>query len=410
MPNLVVVGVGTMGAGIAQVAAAAGWTVRLADVDPAFVARQIDALRRNFDRLVEKGRMSAAQRDAAAGSLHPAAGPADAASADLVIEAVVEDLSAKVAALAPLAAAASAGAIFATNTSSLSVTALAQGLAAAAQSAAAPLAPRFVGMHFFNPVALMPLVEIIAGRQTEPGIADRAAQFAAGWGKTVVRAADKPGFIVNRVARGYYLEALRMLDEGVASVGEIDHTLRTLGGFRMGPFELMDLIGIDVNYSVSCSVWEQLGRPERLRPHAIQARLVEQKHFGRKTKRGFYSYDAEPPVPAVVAERRSFDLPAKVYETVRRVADAGAAGAGSSTEQYVFARTIAAIINEAAHLLDDRGATAADIDTAMKLGTNYPRGPCEWAERIGRNTVAALLRALDEQARDGRFAPAASLL
>src|SRR5262249_37757723 len=149
---------------------------------------------------------------------------------------------------------------------------------------------RMVGMHFFNPPVLMPLVEVIAGNDSETAIVDQVAELARSWDKTVVRAKDTPGFIVNRVARGYYLEALRMLGEGVADIAEIDGAMKAMGGFKLGPFELMDLVGIDVNYSVSTSVWEQLGRPARLAPHPIQADLLKRGELGRKTRRGFYDY------------------------------------------------------------------------------------------------------------------------
>ena len=427
MQTVAVLGAGTMGAGIAQVAAASGWKVLLRDLDAAFVEKQLAGIRKQYDRLVEKSRMSAAERDAAVARLNAAPDAGVLRDADLVVEAIVENLDAKVAALRPLVEVAKSDCIFASNTSSLSIAKLAAGLAAErgetaiVQNPESKIHNRVVGMHFFNPVPLMPLVEIISGPQTDPAVADRAAEIARSWGKTVVRAKDTPGFIVNRVARGYYLEALRMLGEGVAGVDEIDATLKRLGGFRMGPFELMDLIGIDVNYSVTLSVWEQMGRPARLAPHPIQKQLVERGHFGRKSKQGFFSYQTEHPVPAVPVERRTFQLPAPLHEAVRRFVDGAvkpAAGAnppvdpdrgGSLTEQYIFARVLAAIINEAALAHDEGVASQADIDTAMKLGTNYPRGPLEWADEIGRHTCASLLRRLNEGAGDGRFAPAAHL-
>jgi 3-hydroxybutyryl-CoA dehydrogenase len=197
-----------------------------------------------------------------------------------------------------------------------------------------------------------------------------------------------------------------MLSEGVAGVDEIDGLLKRLGGFRMGPFELMDLIGLDVNFSVSVSVWEQLGRPARLRPSTIQQGLVERKLLGRKSKQGYYSYQSEHPLPAAPVDRRSFDLPEELYKAVRLFCEPGAEGAASITEQYVFARTLSAIINEAALAVDDGVASVADIDTAMRLGVNYPRGPLEWAEKIGRRTCRFLLDALNRRVDDGRFAPA----
>lgn len=398
MPTVAVIGAGTMGAGIAQVAATAGWDVLLFDVSRETAQRAIDQTTAALDRLVDKGRLDAARRDAALERLRAASDPAECAPAELLIEAVVEDLDRKIRILRPYAAAAPA-ALLASNTSSLSIAAIGAGLDAG---------PRTVGMHFFNPVPLMPLVEIIAALTTTAAAAERATAIAKEWGKTPVRVADTPGFIVNRVARGYYLEALRMLGEGVAGVDEIDRSLKSLGGFRMGPFELMDLIGIDVNYSVSGSVWEQLGRPARLAPHPIQRKLVEQGCLGRKSGRGFYDYSGPAPLPAVQVARASFELPSAVYEAVRRFAAGATESDGSITEQYTLSRCLGAIINEAALLRDAGAAAAADIDTAMKLGTNYPRGPFEWADRIGRHTCASLLRSLNSAA-EGYFEPAAGL-
>lgn len=397
MPTVGILGAGTMGSGIAQVAAAAGWNVQLLDVDPAAVERALEGVRRQFDRLVEKGRMSPAERDAAGSRLAAAADARSLRDCDLVIEAVIEDLSTKVAALRGVADHARDDAIFASNTSSLSISRIGDELGRA---------HRTVGMHFFNPVPLMPLVEIIAGRASQAAAVQRATSIAREWGRTPVQVRDTPGFIVNRVARGYYLEPLRMFEEGIAGVDEIDRVLKLLGGFRMGPFELMDLIGIDVNYSVSVSVWEQLGRPARLQPSGIQRTLFERRQFGRKSKLGMYSYQSDPPLPALVVERRSFDISGPLYAGVRRFCDGAAAPHAGITEQYVFGRTLAAIINEAGLALDEGVASQADIDTAMKLGTNYPKGPLEWAEQIGRHTCAALLRALNKVAGDGRFEPA----
>lgn len=397
MASVGIIGAGTMGAGIAQVAAAGGWTVELMDVDASAVERAIGTIRKRFDRLVEKGRWGPADRNAAAERLRIATDAACLGDCELIIEAVAEDPAVKVGVFERLISAARADAILASNTSSLSITKMGRSLGQGR---------RFVGMHFFNPVPLLPLVEVIAGAESAAGVVERAVRIAGEWGKTPVRVRDTPGFIVNRVARGYYLEPLRMLGEGIAGVDEIDGILKTLGGFRMGPFELMDLVGIDVNYTVSTSVWEQMDKPARLAPHAIQKGLFERGEFGRKTKRGYYDYEQDPPLPAVPVERKSFGCPPRVHKAVRRFADGASAAGGSITEQYVFARTLGAIINEAALALDQQVATLEDIDTAMKLGTNYPNGPLEWAERIGRHTCAALLRGLNKSTDDDRFAAA----
>lgn len=391
-----VIGAGTMGAGIAQLAAVHGWEVILLDVNDEAAQKGAGGIRRNLDRLVEKQRLEPGARDEAMARLRPSSDPAALSGCELVIEAIVEDLPTKARVLKD-AATRAPQAIIATNTSSLPVGAI-------GRECGAP--ERTIGMHFFNPAPLMPLVEIIGAESSGEAAVSRAEEVARSWGKTTVRVKDTPGFIVNRVARGYYLEPMRMLAEGVAGVDEIDAVLKTIGGFRMGPFELVDLIGIDVNFNVTVSVWEQLGRPARLRPSPIQQALFERKLFGRKSKQGFYSYQSEHPLPAVPVERRSFDLPEELYKAVRLFCDGGAAASGSITEQYIFARTLAAIINEAALAQDDDIASAEDIDTAMELGTNYPLGPLEWAEKIGRHTCRFLLDALNRRADDGRFAPA----
>jgi 3-hydroxybutyryl-CoA dehydrogenase len=398
MTRVGILGAGTMGAGIAQVAASHGCAVDLVDVRPEVVRRALDDIAKRLDRLVDKGQMAPADRDQARQRLRPADGPEALASCDLVLEAVPEDLDVKTSLLRPIAERAGPDTVFASNTSSLSITRIGRAIGAG---------PRTVGMHFFNPATLLPLVEVIAGADTDPAVAARAADLARSWGKTVVRAKDTPGFIVNRVARGYYLEALRLLGEGVAGVDTIDRVMKQLGGLRLGPFELMDLVGLDVNYGVSTSVWEQLGRPARLTPHPIQAELRDRGRLGRKTGRGFYDYSKDPPAPDVPAPARPPELP----EAVRQAADDFARRAserpGSGLENYVFARILATVLNEAALALDEGVASSEDIDTAMRLGTNYPRGPLEWAGAIGRAHCGKMLEALNAAALDGRFAPAA---
>jgi 3-hydroxybutyryl-CoA dehydrogenase len=395
-----VIGAGVMGAGIAQLAAMRGCTVALLDVNADIVRKALEGIGRRLDQLVEKGKLPPVERDQIGRRCRPAAGPAEVAACELVIEAVSENLDLKRRVLAPVLALAGAETIFASNTSSLSITRLGRALGAGR---------RLAGMHFFNPAPLMPLVEVIAGADTDPAVADRLAAYARDWAKTVVRARDTPGFIVNRVARGYYLEALRMLGEGVAGVEQIDRALRQVGGFRLGPFELMDLVGIDINYTVSVSVWEQLGKPARLQPHPIQADLYRRGQLGRKTGRGFYVYGQGPPMPAVPGELEPFQVPLPVLEALGPFVAGATAHPGAEVEDYIFARTLAAVINEAFIAHEDGVATAEDIDTAMRLGTNYPQGPLAWAEQIVRGVCANLLTALNRAAGDDRFRPARSL-
>jgi 3-hydroxybutyryl-CoA dehydrogenase len=392
-----VVGAGVMGAGIAQLAATHGCTVTLSDVSPAVVDKAIAGIGQGLQRLQDKGKLRPAERERILGRLRCATGPADFQACDVIIEAVAEKLDVKTQVLQKLKTHLKTDAVLASNTSSLSITQIGRAIGES---------PRVVGMHFFNPVPLMPLVEVISGEDTDANAADRVAGLARAWGKTIVRAKDTPGFIVNRVARGYYLEALRILGNELAPVDAIDRTMRELGGFRMGPFELMDLVGIDVNYSVSESVWQQLDRPARLKPHPIQADLFQKGQLGKKSWRGFYSYDAEPPTPAVTVHDLPVEFLRGVREAVARFVERAALKPGTELQNYIFGRILVTIINEAALALDDGVATRADIDTAMRLGTNYPRGPLEWADTIGMDRCRDLLLALNREVDDGRWEPA----
>ena len=398
MNTVAIIGAGTMGSGIAQLAAAHGNNVHLIDVSAEVLQRGIGGIRRQFDRSVQKGRMTGDERELAIARIRTRNEIGDFADSDLVIEAIVEDLEIKQRLFRDLEAAASTSTVLATNTSSLSVTKIAETLRKP---------ERVIGMHFFNPAPIMPLVEIIAGAKSEENAIHVGHATATAWGKTAVRAADTPGFIVNRIARGYYLEALRLLGEGVAGVDEIDNMMRVHGGFKMGPFELMDLVGLDVNLAVSSSVWEQMNRHARFTPHEIQQTLVGQDRLGRKTGRGFYVYDGDaPPIPALQADRRSFQLSPLLSGAIEAFAKRAGVSKAGATEQYVFARILGAILNEAALALDEGVASREDIDVAMRLGTNYPKGPLVWTEEIGRRTVRGLLRALNEIAADNRYVAA----
>jgi len=277
-----VVGAGTMGAGIAHVAAAAGCRVVLHDVTPALVEKGLGRIRADVGKGVEKGKLSRDDGDAILGRISGGGTLEATAGCDIVIEAAIEDPGVKGDIFRRLSAAASSAAILATNTSSLSVTRL---------SAAVSSPGRFIGLHFFNPPVAMKLVEVIRGEATDDSTVEAVTAFARRLGKAPVVAADSPGFIVNRVARPFYGEALRILGEGVAPVEEIDRVVREVGGFRMGPFELMDLIGIDVNLAVTKSVYDQTFGEPRFRPHVIQQKMVDSGRLGRKSGRGFYRYD-----------------------------------------------------------------------------------------------------------------------
>ncbi len=365
------------------------------DVDEVTVQAAIDGIRRRLDRLVAKGRLTRGEADAAAARLRVAGSAPDLGSCDLVIEAVVEDLATKAAVLSNVIDRLPDDAIIATNTSSLSVGRLGEAIGQA---------HRTLGMHFFNPAPLMKLVEVVAGDRTQAGIVDRAVTIAESWGKVVARAADVPGFIVNHVARPYYLEAFRILEDGVAGPAAVDGAMRDLGGFRMGPLELTDLIGQDVNAATTRSVWEALDRPALLCPSLLQTQLVVDGHLGRKTGRGVYSYEDGSQAPAVAVEH----TPLMINDELRAAVDEFVASAtgteGGELERYIFARILVAIIAQAA-LAHERGVAAiGDIDTALKHGTNYPRGPFEWAGRIGHDVCGRLLTALNKMVSDNRFA------
>ncbi len=395
--TVAVIGAGTMGAGIAQLAASRGCAVRLIEIDGDALRRSMDEIIIRLDRSVKKGRIDATQRNAIVARIQPGDAIVRLDDVELVIEAVVENLAVKRKVFASLEEATSKPAVLATNTSSLSITKIAEGVQDRS---------RVLGMHFFNPAPVMPLVEIIAGKESDKAYLDVAHQTALAWGKVPVRAKDTPGFIVNRVARGYYLEALRLLGEGVAGVDEIDNIMKRHGRFRMGPFELMDLVGLDVNLAVSQSVWERTGKQARFAPHDIQRKLVDQGRLGRKSGRGFYLYEGDHPLPARAVDRSSFELTPLLSDAMLVFAMRAGAIEATSTEQYVFGRILGAIINEAGHAFSDGTAGGDDIDIAMLKGTNYPKGPLAWADEIGHRTVRGLLRSLNKELHDGRYEPA----
>ncbi|MFE0365479.1 3-hydroxyacyl-CoA dehydrogenase [Streptomyces griseoaurantiacus] len=479
-----VVGTGTMGQGIAQVALVAGHVVRLYDAVPGRAEEAAAALADRLDRLVAKERMSAADREAALARLRPAADLADLADCSLVVEAVVERLQTKQELFRALEEVVDEDCLLATNTSSLSVTAVGGALRTPG---------RLVGLHFFNPAPLLPLVEVVSGFATDVTSATRAYGIARAWGKTPVACADTPGFIVNRIARPFYAEAFAVLESQAADPATIDAVLRECGGFQMGAFELTDLIGQDVNESVTHSVWRSFFQDVRFAPSLAQRRLVESGRLGRKSGRGWYDYaegaerpephtaeKAEPPAYVVVegdlgpaaellalireagiqvreededhgtrlvlpgggqlaladgqtsVEFRDvvyFDL-APDYRRATRIALSasqdtapdtltGATGLFQALGKdvsvigdapgMIVARTVARIIDLAHDAVAKGVATEEDVDTAMRLGVNYPLGPFEWSRRLGRNWAYALLDDLHLRDPSGRYAPSLAL-
>ncbi|OLT37918.1 3-hydroxyacyl-CoA dehydrogenase [Kytococcus sp. CUA-901] len=383
-----VIGAGSMGAGIAQVAAQAGHEVHLVDVRDGAAAQAVEKLGATLRKLAGKGKISEADAEAAIGRL--VVGPA--ANGDLtalpamglVIEAAVERLDVKQEVFSTLAEHQAADTILASNTSSLDIAAIAEGVAEPG---------RVIGLHFFNPPPLMKLVEVIRGEQSSLQVLDAATELMRSWGKTPVRCTSTPGFIVNRVARPFYGEAQRMAQRGSASPADLDLALTEYGGFAMGPFRLTDLIGQDVNYAVGHSVWQQTDQDPRYEPTGFQDDLVQAGTLGRKTGRGVYTYDDQG---------KPTDAGGDPF-----VARALARG---PVETNVVARTIAMLVNEAVDLVHRGEASRRDVDTAMKLGTNYPKGPFEWLEELGAEKVLADLRVMDAAYPTGRYRPSEALV
>ena len=358
MDTIGILGAGSMGSGIAQVAAAAGHNVIICDNLTIALAKSGKLIQGSLKMMVDKGKIT----DSDAYSLHSRIKFTDHMSefrkCSLVIEAIVEEVDQKQIAFKSMEAIVDTGTILASNTSSLSISAMGAHLRHP---------ERLLGVHFFNPAPLMRLVEIIPALQTDEGVLDRVRNIVEGWGKTVVLAKDTPGFIVNRVARPYYGEALRIYEEGIADFATIDWAMRDFAGFRMGPFELMDFIGNDVNYSVTEIVFQNFYFDPRYRPSFTQKRLVDAHFFGRKTKRGFYDYREGAVMPEPI---KNEDL-------------------GRS----IVSRILAMLINEAADVYYLRVASRDDIDLAMTQGVNYPQGLLAWADKIG---IAKIVEKMDE--------------
>jgi 3-hydroxybutyryl-CoA dehydrogenase len=369
-----VIGAGAMGSGIAQVAAAAGHRVVLGDAQEPAVARAREMMRKALGRDVERGRIDRAAADATLARISDAgdlgAGVERFAECGLVIEAVLEDLSVKRALFTALERVVRDDCVLATNTSSLSIAAI---------GGQCRVPQRVVGVHFFNPAPVMPLVEIVPSIATDAAVAARVRSLVDGWKKTTVVATDTPGFIVNRVARPYYGESLRLLEEGVADAPTIDWAMRELGGFRMGPFELMDFIGNDVNFAVTQSVFEGFFHDPRYKPALTQRRLVDAGLYGRKRERGYYDYRAGAVQPQ----------PTKDAALGHAIVD----------------RVVAMLVNEAVDAVYLRVASARDIETAMTRGVNYPKGLLAWGDEIGAATVLARLEALQAEYGEDRYRP-----
>jgi len=372
--KVAILGAGAMGTGIGQIAAQKGCEVVYFDNYPGAIGRSSASIEKVFGRLVEKGRMSEDERTETLARMHWSDDLGSIDGADLVVEAVIEDLKVKKELLHKAEQHLSDTAWLCTNTSSLSIAALSSGL---------KHPERFGGLHFFNPAPLMPLVEIVPGIQSSEDFADTMEALMLDWGKVPVVAKDTPGFIVNKVARPFYSEAIKLYEEGIASVSEIDAAVKSLG-FRMGPFELTDLIGHDVNYTVTETVWSQFFYDPRFRPSITQKRLFEAGLLGRKTGRGFYNYSSGMDAAVLAQENAELDpiLGEKIVE-----------------------RILCLIINEALDAVWLGIASPDNVDLAMTKGVNYPKGPISWGQEMGWEDVLTVLERCYDYYGDDRYRP-----
>ena len=369
-----VIGSGAMGSGIAQVAAMAGHEVHVYDANPVAAQSAANNLKLSIQKLVEKGKCTSEKAEEILKNIFFQSSIDKLNYCELIIEAIVENLEVKKEVFSALESIVSDTCILASNTSSLSIASIAS---------ACNKPERFIGIHFFNPANIMPLVEIIPALQTDNTITNKSIELIKSWGKTVVVCKDTPGFIVNRVARSFYGEAIRLAEEGIADYATIDWAIKEIGGFKMGPFELMDFIGHDVNYKVTETVWEQLFFDPRFKPSLTQKRLYEAKRFGRKSSIGFYDYRE------------------------------GAVNAEASKDielgNYIFKRIISMLINEAIDTLYLNVASKEDIDLAMTKGVNYPKGLLRWADELGLGTVLEELESLMSTYEEDRYRPSVLL-
>lgn len=364
--KVAIIGSGTMGRGIAQVAATSGCTVKLFDLNQEALTKSKNALEVSLSKLVEKEKIDTAEKSRIQNNISYVNTLNELSDSDLVIEAIVENLEVKRKVFSELETLVSEKTILASNTSSLSIASIA---------ASCQKPERVIGIHFFNPAPLMQLVEVIPAVQTSEEVLQQSIQIISDWKKVVAVAKDTPGFIVNRVARPFYSESLRIYEEGVADFTTIDWAIKTVGGFKMGPFELMDFIGHDVNYIVTETVFTAFYFDPKFKPSFTQKRLLEAGFLGRKSGRGFYDYSKEMPLP-----KEDMTLAKSIFE-----------------------RVIVMLINEAADTLFLNIASAKDIDNAMTKGVNYPKGLLAWADELGIQWCVDKIDELYNEYHEGRY-------
>lgn len=366
--NVGIIGAGTMGIGIAQVAATNGCKVWIYDANAKQVETATVVLEKTLTKLVDKQKISAEKMTEILANISIATELKDFKDCELIIEAIIENKEIKTKVFTELEKYVSESCVIGSNTSSISITSL---------GAELQKPERFIGIHFFNPAPLMPLVEVIPSLLTEKSLAEKIYSLMKDWGKTPVIAKDIPGFIVNRIARPYYGEGLRIVEENIATVEQVDDAMKTLGNFKMGPFELMDLIGVDVNFSVTKTVYNEYFYDPKYKPSLLQQRMSEAKLHGRKTGKGFYDYSEG----AVKAEPVKDDA---LY-------------------QQIFMRIISMLINEAVEAKRLGVANDEDIELAMQKGVNYPKGLLAWGKEIGYSKISETLQDLYEEYQEERY-------
>lgn len=366
--NVGIIGAGTMGIGIAQVAATNGCKVWVFDANAKQVETATVGLEKTLTKLVDKQKISAEKMTEILANISIATELKDFKDCELIIEAIIENKEIKTKVFTELEKHVSESCVIGSNTSSISITSL---------GAELQIPERFIGIHFFNPAPLMPLVEIIPSLLTEKSLAEKMYNLMKDWGKIPVIAKDIPGFIVNRIARPYYGEGLRIVEENIATVEQVDDAMKTIGNFKMGPFELMDLIGVDVNFSVTKTVYNEYFYDPKYKPSLLQQRMSEAKLHGRKTGKGFYDYSEDAIKPVAQKDETLY--------------------------QQIFLRIISMLINEAVEAKRLGVANDEDLELAMQKGVNYPRGLLAWGKEIGFSKISETLQNLYEEYQEERY-------
>lgn len=380
MKKIGIIGAGTMGIGIAQIAATNNCKVLVYDANAAQVEKATQNLEKTLLKLSDKGKITPEKMEEILDNISIAVELKDFKDCNLIIEAIIENKDIKTKVFTELENHVSESCIIGSNTSSISITSL---------SAELKVPSRFIGIHFFNPAPLMPLVEIIPGLLTKEGLPQEMYDLMKSWGKVPVLAKDIPGFIVNRIARPYYGEGLRIVEENIATPEQVDDAMRTLGNFKMGPFELMDLIGVDVNFLVTTTVYKDYFFDPKYKPSLLQQRMSEAKLHGRKSGRGFFNYAETDKGGSTSSGSQCATNPQPEKD--------------DALYQYIFMRIISMLINEAVEAKRLKVASDEDIELAMQKGVNYPKGLLAWGQEIGYSKISETLTDLYNEYQEERY-------